>query len=78
MREDKEKQMAEISKQKIKVLNKLFGAGISSEKDILALGLSQIASMQNISKPEISVICELQNAIKANRVISFLCDSEEK
>ena len=78
MREDKEKQMTEISKQKIKVLNKLFGAGISSEKDILALGLSEIADMENISKPEISVICELQNAIKANRVISFLCDSEER
>ena len=76
MREDKEKQMTEISKQKIKVLNKLFGAGISSEKDILALGLSEIADMENISKPEISVICELQNAIKANRVISFFSESE--
>ena len=78
MREDKEKQMTEISKQKIKVLNKLFGAGISSEKDILALGLSEIADMENISKPEISVICELQKAIKANRVISFLTEGDVK
>lgn len=70
--------MAEISKQKIKVLNKLFGAGISGEKDILALGLADIAAMTSISKNEISVICELQNAIKSNRVISFLMESEEK
>lgn len=68
--------MAEISKQKIKVLNKLFGAGISGEKDVLALGLADIAAMTSISKNEISVICELQNAIKSNRVISFLTDSE--
>ena len=70
--------MDELNKQKIKVLTKLIDAGFSSEKDILALGLSEIADMENISKPEISVICELKKAIKANRVISFLTEGDVK
>jgi len=70
--------MTELNKQKIKVVTKLIDAGFSNEKDILALGLSEIADMENISKPEISVICELQKAIKANRVISFLTEGDVK
>ena len=56
----------------IKVLNKVFDAGYTNEKEVLAMSIDKILAIPNISVADISVINDLQKAVKANKVISFL------
>ena len=56
----------------IKVLNKVFDAGYATEKEILAMSIDNILAIPNITVPDISVISDLQKAVKANKVITFL------
>ena len=56
----------------IKVLNKVFDAGYTTEKEILAMSIDNILAIPNISVADISVINDLQKAVKANKVITFL------
>ena len=55
-----------------KVLNKVFDAGYTTEKEIMAMSIGNILAIPNISVADISVINDLQKAVKANRVITFL------
>ena len=50
-----------VNQKAVKVINKIFEAGITEEKDISAMTLD-----------EIGMINDLQKAIKANKVITFL------
>ena len=61
-----------INPKTVKVLNKIFEAGFTTEKDISAMTMDDILSMQGITVTEISMINDLQKAIKANKVITFL------
>ena len=61
----------------IKVLNKVFDAGYNTEKEVLAMSIDKILAIPNISVSDISVINDLQKAIKANKVISFLSGGTE-
>lgn len=61
-----------INQKTVKVLNKIFEAGFTTEKDISAMTMDDILSMQGITVTEISMINDLQKAIKANKVITFL------
>lgn len=61
-----------ISSKVIKVLNKLFEAGYTNEKDIAAMTMDEMLSLSGISMLDMVTINDLQKSIKANKVISFL------
>lgn len=51
--------------------------GYATEKEILAMGIDEMLLLPGISVAEIGMINELQKAIKANKIISYL-GGEEK
>lgn len=61
-----------VNQKAIKVLNKIFEAGFTDEKEIPAMTMDDILSMQGITVADITIINDLQKSIKANKVISFL------
>ena len=61
-----------VNQKAIKVLNKIFEAGCTDEKEISAMTMDDILSMQGITVADIGLINDLQKSIKANKVISFL------
>ena len=61
-----------VNQKAVKVINKIFEAGITEEKDISAMTLDEILEIQCITVEEIGMINDLQKAIKANKVITFL------
>ncbi|MDY4443913.1 MAG: hypothetical protein SPE35_07165 [Butyricicoccus sp.] len=66
----------EIDKKKIKILNRLFAVGYENEKSIAAMTMDDILALDGISVADISLINELQKAIKSNKVIAFLSGTE--
>ena len=65
-----------VNQKAVKVINKIFEAGITEEKDISAMTLDEILEIQGITVAEIAMINDLQKAIKANKVITFLGGGE--
>lgn len=65
-----------VNQKAVKVINKIFEAGITEEKDISAMTLDKILEIQGITVAEIGMINDLQKAIKANKVITFLGGGE--
>lgn len=61
-----------VNQKAVKVINKIFEAGITEEKEISAMTLDEILEIQGITVAEIGMINDLQKAIKANKVITFL------
>lgn len=61
-----------INQKAIKALNKVLDAGFTDEKEISAMTMDDILSMQGITIADITLINDLQKSIKANKVISFL------
>ena len=68
----------EIDKKKIKLLNRLFAVGYEDEKSIAAMTMDDILAWDGISIADISLINELQKAIKSNQVIAFFSGTEEE
>lgn len=66
-----------IKQRAIKVLNKIFEAGFTDEKDISAMTMDDILSIPGITIVDITIINDLQKSIKANKVISFLDGGEQ-
>ena len=66
-----------IKQRAIKVLNKIFEAGFTDEKDITAMTMDDILSIPGITIADITIINDLQKSIKANKVISFLGGVEQ-
>lgn len=66
----------EIDKKKIKLLNRLFEVGYEDEKSIAAMTMDDILALEGISVADISLINELQKAIKSHKVIAFLSGTE--
>ena len=64
--------MAEINKKNLRAVTRLIEAGISDEKEIVNLGISRLLEIPNITIQELGAISELQKAVKAGKVISFL------
>ena len=60
----KEQHGIEIDKKKIKLLNRLFAVGYEDEKSIAAMTMDDILALDGISIADISLINELQKAIK--------------
>ena len=65
-----------VNQKVVKVINKIFEAGMTEEKDISAMTLDEILEIQGITVAEIGMINDLQKAIKANKVITFLGGGE--
>ena len=65
-----------VNQKVVKLINKIFEAGITEEKDISAMTLDEILEIQGITVAEIGMINDLQKAIKANKVITFLGGGE--
>ena len=61
-----------VNQKAIKVLNKILEAGFTDEKEISAMTMDDILSMQGITVADIGLINNLQKSIKANKVVSFL------
>lgn len=72
--------MAQINQKAVKCLSKLISEGFDTEKAVLAMTMDEILSIPGITVAEISLINEIQKAVKANKVFSFLAgtDKEQK
>ena len=70
--------MAEVNKSNLRLLTRLIESGITTEKEILSLKLKDILSVPNLSKAELSAVCELQEAVKDGHILSFLTLPEKQ
>ncbi len=61
-----------------KLLEKIFKAGFTDEKGILAIQLDDLEKISDISSTDITIILELKKAIKSRKIIAFLSCNEEK
>ncbi len=57
---------------KIRVLNKLFENGYTTEKELQSLSLEKALAINGITIPELTVIMELQKYTKAGKLYSYL------
>lgn len=69
--------MVKINNKAVKTIAKLMEEGYATEKEIQAMTIDEMLLLPGISVAEIGMINELQKAIKANKVISYL-GGEEK
>ena len=65
-----------VNQKAVKVINKIFEAGITEEKEISAMTLDEILEIQGITVAEIGMINDLQKAIKA-KWISWCVNVEQ-
>lgn len=70
--------MSQMNKKAIKSIEKLIEAGFDNEKLILAMTMDDILTLPNISVAEIGMINEIQKAVKANKIITFLGGSQNE
>lgn len=61
------KQMKSIT---VRVLNKMFEAGVDTDKKVLDLKIEDILALPNITVGEIKEVTGIQRALKAKRMIS--------
>ena len=61
-----------INQKAVRVLNKIFEAVFTDEKEMAAMTMDNILSMQGVTIADITLINDLQKSIKTNKVISFL------
>ena len=70
--------MAEVNKVNLRLITRLVETGITSEKQVMAMKLKDILSIPNITKQELTAVCDLQDAIKAGSLLAFLAVPEAK
>ena len=70
--------MAEVNKVNLRLITRLVESGITSEKQVMAMKLKDILSISNITKQELTAVCDLQDAIKAGSLLAFLAVPEAK
>ena len=68
--------MAQMNNKAVKSSAKLLDAGFDCEKKILAMTMDDILALPGISVAEIGMINEIQKAVKANKIYTFLCGGE--
>ena len=64
--------------QKIKVLTKLYDCGFTTEKELQTLSLESMLKIPGISITEMSIILELKNMVKTNKLYSYLGSTYEE
>lgn len=67
-----------MDKAKIKVLDKLFANGYTSEKKLQGLSFEQIIEIEGLTVPDMKLIKQFQDAIKTHTIPEFLSDMDEK
>lgn len=70
--------MAEVNKVHLRLITRLVEMGITTEKQVMAMKLKDILSIPNITKQELTAMCELQDTIKSEGVLAFLAVPEAK
>lgn len=55
-----------------KTLEKLFHANFNTDKKILAMRMSDLKKIPNLTSQEVMIIIEFREAIKSKRIIEFL------
>ena len=60
--------------QKVKLMGKLFDAGIVSEKSLQDMSTEQMIGIDAITIPEIGMILEFQKNVKSNHLYSYLAE----
>lgn len=68
--------MAQMNNKVIRTLSKLFDEGFTTEKDILSMTVDDMLLLPSITVAEITIINELQKAVKSNKVITYLGGEE--
>lgn len=68
--------MAQINNKAVRSLSKLMEAGFDNEKAISVMNMDDILALPGITVAEIGLINNLQKAVRANKVITFLCGGE--
>ena len=68
--------MAQINNKAVRTITKLVEAGFDSEKAVLAMTIDDMLALPNISVAEIGMVNELQKAVKANKLFTFLGGGE--
>lgn len=68
--------MAQINNKAVKSIAKLMEAGFDNEKAITSMTIDDMLSLPNISVAEIGMISEIQKAVRANKIITFLGGGE--
>ncbi|PWJ47801.1 hypothetical protein [Faecalicatena contorta] len=68
--------MAKMNHKAVRTITKLMDAGFDTEKAVLAMTMDEILELPGISVAEIGIINEIQKAVKANKVITFLGGGE--
>ncbi len=58
--------------QKVKVINKLIDSGHDTEKKLAKLDTQSILAIKGITIPDMQIIIQLQEAIKGNKLFSYL------
>lgn len=70
--------MAQMERDVIKTLNKLFAAGATSEKEVSALTVQDMLGLPGITVTEMKIITQLQEAIRKKAVIRYLSGADEE
>ena len=68
--------MAQLNNKAVRSISKLMEAGFDNEKAVLALTMDDILALPGITVGEIGMINEIQKAVKAGKVITFLGGGE--
>lgn len=68
--------MAQVNNKAVKSIIKLMEAGFDNEKAITSMTIDDMLALPNISVAEIGMVSEIQKAVKANKVITFLGGGE--
>ena len=64
--------------QKVKVMGKLFDAGVVSEKSLQEMSTGQMIGIAGITIPEIGMILEFQKQVKTNHLYSYLAEGKKQ
>lgn len=64
--------------QKVKVMGKLFDAGVVSEKGLQEMSTGQMIEISGITIPEIGMILEIQKNVKSNHLYSYLAEGRKQ
>lgn len=68
--------MAQMNNKAVRSITKLLEAGFDNEKAVTSMTIDEILSLPNISVAEIGMVNEIQKAVRANKVITFLGGGE--
>ncbi len=65
-----------MNQKAVRSIGKLMEAGFDTEKAIMGMTMDDILELPGVSVAEISTINQIQKAVKAGKVITFLSGGE--